>query len=165
MELKIREVTSKVQEVVYKACIPLQPTTKKNSQQIYINARTKRPFVSQSEAYKKYERSCKEYLKTTTTTKTKISNILSDIITTPQYADTASFPISYPVNIQAIYYRGDRRRVDLPNLHEALCDILVKHGILEDDNFNIVAGMDGSKVLYDKEHPRTEITITKLEAD
>lgn len=165
MELKIREVTSKVNKVVYTACIPLQPITKKNSQQIYINARTKRPFVSQSEAYKKYERSCKEYLNITTTNKTKISNILSDIITTPQYADTASFPISYPVNIQAIYYRGDRRRVDLPNLHEALCDILVKHGILEDDNFNIVAGMDGSKVLYDKELPRTEITITKLEAD
>lgn len=165
MELKIREVTSKVQEVVYKACIPLQPITKKNSQQIYINSRTKRPFVSQSEAYKKYERSCKEYLKPTTITKTKISSILSDIITTPQSADTAGFPISYPVNIQAIYYRADRRRVDLPNLHEALCDILVKHGILEDDNFNIVAGMDGSKVLYDKEHPRTEITITKLEAE
>lgn len=160
MEFAIREVTSKVNKVVYTACIPLQPTTKKNSQQIYINARTKRPFVSQSDAYKKYERSCKEYLITTTT---KISNILSDIITTPQSADTASFPISYPVNIQAIYYRGDRRRVDLPNLHEALCDILVKYGILEDDNFNIVAGMDGSKVLYDKEHPRTEITITKLE--
>lgn len=153
-----------MQEVVYKACIPLQPVTKKNSQQIYINARTKRPFVSQSDAYKKYERSCKEYLNITTTTKTKI-NILNEIITTPQYADTASFPISYPVNIQALYYRGDRRRVDLPNLHEALCDILVKYGILEDDNFTIVAGMDGSKVLYDKEHPRTEITITKLEAD
>lgn len=152
-------------KVVYTACIPLQPVTKKNSQQIYINARTKRPFVSQSEAYKKYERSCKEYLNITTTTKTKISNILNEIITTPQYADTANFPISYPVNIQALYYRGDRRRVDLPNLHEALCDILVKHGILADDNFNIVAGMDGSKVLYDKEHPRTEITITKLEAD
>lgn len=151
-------------KVVYTACIPLQPTTKKNSQQIYINARTKRPFVSQSDAYKKYERSCKEYLNIKTT-KTKISNILNEIITTPQYADTASFPISYPVNIQALYYRGDRRRVDLPNLHEALCDILVKYGILEDDNFNIVAGMDGSKVLYDKEHPRTEITITKLEAD
>lgn len=164
MELKIREVTSKVNKVVYTACIPLQPVTKKNSQQIYINARTKRPFVSQSEAYKKYERSCKEYLISTTTTKTKIS-LLNGLITTPQSADTASFPISYPVNIQAIYYRGDRRRVDLPNLHEALCDILVKHGILEDDNFNIVAGMDGSKVLYDKEHPRTEITITKLEAD
>lgn len=165
MEFAIREVTSKVNKVVYTACIPLQPVTKKNSQQIYINARTKRPFVSQSEAYKKYERSCKEYLNITTTTKTKISNILNEIITTPQYADTASFPISYPVNIQAIYYRGDRRRVDLPNLHEALCDILVKYGILEDDNFNIVASMDGSKVLYDKEHPRTEITITKLEAE
>lgn len=164
MEFTIREVTSKVNKVVYKACIPLQPVTKKNSQQIYINARTKRPFVSQSEAYKKYERSCKEYL-ITKTTKTKISNILNDIITTPQSADTASFPISYPVNIQALYYRGDRRRVDLPNLNEALCDILVKYGILEDDNFNIVAGMDGSKVLYDKEHPRTEITITKLEAE
>lgn len=147
-------------KVVYTACIPLQPVTKKNSQRILINSRTRRPFISQGEAYVKYERACKEYL-----TKTKQDMNFIDISSlNPNFNNSpAGLPIDYPVNIQALYYRGDRRRVDLPNLHEALCDILVKHGILADDNFNIVASMDGSKVLYDKEHPRTEITITEAE--
>lgn len=56
-----------------------------------------------------------------------------------------------------------RRRVDLVNLQEALCDILVKYGVLKDDNRNIVATMDGSMVLYDKENPRTEVEIKKIE--
>ena len=53
-----------------------------------------------------------------------------------------------------------RRRVDLLNLLEASLDILVDAGILEDDNSSIVVSHDGSRVLYDKENPRAEITIT-----
>lgn len=68
--------------------------------------------------------------------------------------------INYPVNVQAIYYRDSRRRVDLCNLHEALCDILQDTGTVEDDNCRIIVSMDGSFVSYDKENPRTEITIT-----
>lgn len=55
-----------------------------------------------------------------------------------------------------------RRRVDLCNLHEALCDVLVKYGVLEDDNSNIVVSMDGSRVFYDKENPRTEVEIERV---
>lgn len=55
-----------------------------------------------------------------------------------------------------------RRRVDLVNLLEGTCDILVDAGILEDDNSNIVAGHDGSRVLYDKDNPRCEILITAM---
>lgn len=73
------------------------------------------------------------------------------------------FPIDYPVNVKALYYRGDRRRCDLANLHEALHDLLVWWNIVEDDNFNIIRGTDGSRVLYDKENPRTEIVITRME--
>ena len=54
-------------------------------------------------------------------------------------------------------------RVDLGNLHAATDDILVKSGVLQDDNSNIVAGHDGSRVLYDKENPRVEIEITEME--
>lgn len=56
-----------------------------------------------------------------------------------------------------------RRRVDLCNLHEALCDVLVKFGVVQDDNCKIIASMDGSRVLYDKENPRTEVYIEKVE--
>lgn len=66
------------------------------------------------------------------------------------------------VNVKAVYYRATRHRVDLCNLHECLCDVLVKHGVVEDDNSNIIVTMDGSRVLYDKENPRTEVEITEI---
>ena len=72
-------------------------------------------------------------------------------------------PIDYPVNVKALYYRGDRRMCDLANLHEALHDLLVHWEILKDDNFKIIAATDGSRWMYDKERPRTEITITRME--
>lgn len=56
-----------------------------------------------------------------------------------------------------------RRRVDLCNLHEALCDVLVTFGVVQDDNCKIIASMDGSRVLYDKENPRTEVYIEEVE--
>lgn len=113
------------------------PVTKKNSQQIFVNRKTKRPFITQSEAYKQYEKAAGRYLKPT--------------------------GIDYPVNIQAVYYMQSRRLVDLSNLLSATNDILVEHGVLVDDNRNIIAGHDGSMVLYDKNNPRVEITITPIE--
>ena len=53
-----------------------------------------------------------------------------------------------------------RRRVDGLNLEEAVDDLLVEAGILADDNSRIVISHDGSRVLYDKDNPRTEITIS-----
>lgn len=55
-----------------------------------------------------------------------------------------------------------RRRCDLPNHIEAIHDILVKANILADDNYTIIASVDGSRVVYDRERPRTEITIEEL---
>ena len=51
------------------------------------------------------------------------------------------------------------RRVDLSNLLESTCDILVHYGIIKDDNSRIVASHDGSRVLLDREHPRAEIFV------
>lgn len=79
------------------------------------------------------------------------------------YIKGKGIKIDYPVNVKAIYYMPTRRKVDLVNLHEALCDILVKYGVVADDNCRIIASMDGSRVEYDKERPRTEIWITKKE--
>ena len=52
-----------------------------------------------------------------------------------------------------------RHRVDLVNLLEATCDILVKANVIEDDNCKIIAMHDGSYVTYDKNNPRVEITL------
>ena len=43
--------------------------------------------------------------------------------------------------------------------------MLVKAGVLEDDNRNIIAAHDGSRVYWDKEHPRIEIWIEDLKEE
>lgn len=71
--------------------------------------------------------------------------------------------INSPINLRCVYYMPTRHRVDLVNLLEATCDILVECGVLEDDNCRIVAAHDGSRVDYDKHNPRVEITISALQ--
>ena len=63
------------------------------------------------------------------------------------------------VNVKAHFYCKSRRKIDLTNLLEALDDALVKAGVLEDDNRNIIAAHDGSRVYWDKKRPRIEIWI------
>jgi Holliday junction resolvase RusA-like endonuclease len=72
-------------------------------------------------------------------------------------------PINGTVNVKCVYYMPTKRRCDVVNMLEATLDILVKYGVLADDNSNIVVSMDGSRVLYDKENPRTEVEITPIE--
>ena len=119
-----------------KFTIPLNPVTKKNSQQIILVGG--RPRIIPSKKYKEYERECIPFL-------------------------THVEPVTGRLNVKAVYFMRTRRRVDLINLHEALHDILVKAGVLEDDNCKIIYSTDGSYVDYDKENPRTEVTITYLD--
>ncbi len=77
------------------------------------------------------------------------------------YIPRIDSPLSGRMNVKCLYYMPTRRRVDLVNLQEATLDILVQYGIIEDDNSQIVTSMDGSRVYYDKENPRTEIEITE----
>lgn len=115
--------------------IPIEPVTKKNhSQVVMIKGR---PVVLPSKPYQEYEKKCKQYIP-------KISE-----------------PINYPINLKCHFYKGTHRKCDLTNLLQAVCDILVKYRILEDDNYSIVSTTNGSEVFYDKENPRTEIYIEK----
>lgn len=118
--------------------IPLTPITKKNSQRIIWNKRAKRPMIIPSAQYKEYEKAASEYM------------------------PTGCEPINTPVNVQMVFTMPTRRRVDLVNLQESCLDILVKYGVLADDNSNIVAAMDGSRVEYEKGAGKTEITITDI---
>lgn len=68
-------------------------------------------------------------------------------------------PLSGSYNVKVLYYMDSLRRVDLSNLLESTCDILVHYGIIKDDNSRIVASHDGSRVLLDREHPRAEIFV------
>ena len=115
------------------------PVTKKNSARIVSAG--KYPRVLPSKAYLQYR---------------------ADAIA--QITGAKRLHIASPVNLKVVYYMRTKRRVDLVNLLEATCDILVDAGVLDDDNSRIVAGHDGSRVEYDKQNPRAEVTITPMVA-
>ena len=116
----------------------LPPISKKNSQQILINRATGRPFIMPSKQYRDYE---------------KNSLLFIPIL---------KKPIDYACNVKCLFYMSTRRKCDLTNLLEAIDDIMVKSGLLADDNFTIIESHDGSRVFYDKENPRTEVYISKI---
>ena len=125
--------------------IPGNPITKKNSQRI-VQMRGKggkpgRSMIIPSQQYKVYEAAAMVALK--------------------EWKPRP--PITGPVQITCIYYMRERRKVDLTNLMEATDDILVRAGVLEDDNREVVASHDGSRVYHDPERPRVEITITDMQ--
>lgn len=124
--------------ILYIATINIPPVSKKNSQRILYNQKRGVPFIKPSVAYERYERDCLK------------------VMARPQE------PINRPVNVKCLFFMQTRRKVDLVNLLEAADDVLVKRGVLMDDNSQIVVGHDGSRVLYDKEHPRTEIVIEEI---
>ena len=68
-------------------------------------------------------------------------------------------PIDYPVILVCKFFMQTRRVVDLSALYEGIQDTLVKAEILKDDNFNIIVGHDGSRVLLDRDNPRIEVAI------
>ncbi len=116
------------------------PHTKKNSQRI-LRGTGGRRYVAPSETYMEYERACLYQIRR------------------PRRA------IAEPVNVRCLYYMPDRRRVDLVNLLEATDDILVRAGVLADDCVAIVAAHDGSRVLLDRQRPRVEIVIERIEIE
>lgn len=114
-----------------------RPITKKNSSRIVKCGNYTK--IIPSKQYSKYEKDC---LRQITGDKKKAIN-------------TA-------INLKCVYYMPTKHKVDLVNLLEATCDILVKAKVLEDDNINIIMGHDGSKALYDKDNPRVEIEIKEI---
>lgn len=120
-----------------KFTIPIAPVTKKNHSQIIFRGR--RPKLIPSEQYLQYEKDAAWFM--------------------PKLEE----PIESKINIKAIYYMNTNRIVDLVGLHQALCDVLVKYGVIKDDNSRIVATMDGSEVRLDRKNPRTEIEIERVE--
>lgn len=116
--------------------IPLQPITKKNHPRIVVHGN--RRMILPSKQYEQYEKQCGWFLK------------------------GKGMKIDKPCEVVCLFYMKDRRVSDLPNHLEAIDDVLVKYGVLADDNSRIVVSHDGSRVLYDPKQPRTEVTIRFL---
>ena len=124
--------------------IPGIARSKKNSSKIIkINGHFR---IISSEAYRRYEAAA-----------------------APYFQNKPEKPIEEPVQVTCIYLMPlnkdgskPRRPLDLVNLLEATCDILVKYKIIADDNAHIVKSVDGSRVYYVAEEPKTYITIMEM---
>lgn len=119
--------------------LPLKPVTKKNSGQIVI--RGSYPILLPSKQYMQFEKDSAPYFR-----KVKLQ---TDVI-------------HYPVNVKCHFYMETHRRVDLCNLLNAVDDAMVASGLVLDDNRDIIAAHDGSRVYFDKDRPRIEITIEEM---
>lgn len=72
-------------------------------------------------------------------------------------------PIATPVNVKMVFHRETKIRVDLSNLEAGCLDLLVKRGVLADDNCDVVVSQDGSRVIkgVGKGNGRVEVEITE----
>lgn len=125
--------------------IPVHPVTKKNNMQI-IPFKTKtgkiRHIPIPSKQYKEFEAECLPYF---------------------YQVKGQTGVIDYPVNMAVEFYVAKRLKYDLTNLLEAIDDAAVKSGLLLDDNRDIIAAHDGSRVFYDKINPRISVVITEMQ--
>lgn len=129
--------------------IPLDTRTKKNHQTIAgsgpkcpLCGKRKKQFVRQGHANTEYTAQAAQYLN-----------------------PKPPKPLSGPVWLQYNVYMKTRRRVDDLNLYASLDDLLVKEGILSDDNISVIRCRNGSFVTYDKAAPRAEIRIYEAEEE
>ena len=123
-------------ELIVRFTVPIAPVTKKNSQRIAV--RGGRPIILPSEKYKEYESIALWYI--------------------PKRGEA----IDFPVNVKCVFYMPNNRLCDLTNHLESIDDVMVKAGLLKDDNYKIIASHDGSRVFVDKDNPRTEVEITRI---
>ncbi len=125
--------------------IPVHPVSKKNSQ-VIIPVKTKygktRHIPIPSQQYRDFESECMPFL---------------------YQVKTQAGVIDYPVNMAVTFFVSKKLKYDLTNLLEAIDDAAVKAGLISDDNRDIIAAHDGSRVFYDKLNPRIEITITQMD--
>ncbi len=140
---------TKTEPSVIECVIPIPPVTKKNHGQIVSVGkrcptckRGTKQIMLPSKQYNEYVSQIRPYL----------SELHAKIGT-----------IDYPINLKCIFFTKTRRQSDLVGHLQAIQDLLTHYKCIADDCRDIVGSTDGSKVLYDKNDPRTEITITRLE--
>lgn len=122
-----------------KFTLPIKPVSKKNHGQIVM--RGKYPIMLPSKQYLQFEKDSLPYFH-------RVKHQVG--------------VVNYPVNIQCIFYMDARRKVDLSNLLNAVDDAMVASGLILDDNRDIIAGHDGSRVFHDNINPRIELEFTKI---
>jgi len=120
--------------------------SKKNSKRIIYNRSTGKPMIISSKKYDKWEKDAIKQMENDKVPKLKLGE---------------------KMNAKIIIFRKNRLggSGDLNNFLQGPLDLLVKAGVLKDDNRNIIYSTDGSRMFYDKDNPRVEIELTLSDED
>lgn len=117
--------------------IPVKPRTKKNSSS-FVTLKNGRTILLPSKYYREFEKEVVSF----------IENNFGNLE-----------PIDKPINLCCVFYKEKNHKSDLVGYLQAIQDALVKAKFLLDDNSNIVASTDGSRVELDRTNPRIEVNI------
>jgi hypothetical protein len=115
--------------------------SKKNNKSIRFNRKTRKPFITSSDDYKKWHGYASLQINTQ---KTDIKNI--------------KFPIQKCEYIEVTLFYGTKHRSDNTNKTESVHDLLVDMGVLQDDNWQIT-GRTTQIPIYREKEPGAEIVI------
>lgn len=126
----------------FEATVIGNPASKKTGQRIVRWG--KRPGIMQSVKYKRWEAAAIPQLRIA------------------WHAVGGREPYAGAVHVKALFYREDRRRVDLSNLLESVADALERAGVIVNDHQ--IESWDKSRRLYDPAKPRVELVITEFVA-
>ncbi len=122
-----------------------KPISSKNKRPIFINKATGKRFLGKSKRLREYSESALWELKA------------------QKAKDRGKYPLTEDLQASFTFYVPDKRKRDLVNLIQLPCDLLEKVGIIKDDSQ--IKALDGSKILLDRENPRTEIEIKPYRKD
>lgn len=107
----------------------------KNGKNVGVNPRTGRVFVTSNKIVKAWQDQASKQLK--------------------NYRGTAEGPLF----IMMVFYNGDKRKRDMDNQASSVLDLLVKSGLIEDDNCFVITRLCLAFGGVDRENPRVEVTI------
>lgn len=114
-----------------------QTPAQKNSKNIFINKRTGKPFITSNSTVKSWQQEALWQLK----------------VVKERYMGS--------VKIDYMFYVKDNRKRDIDNMIATVNDSLQAADIIEGDHWQVLE-IGSAKAKIDKENPRCEIIVTKL---
>lgn len=70
--------------------------------------------------------------------------------------------LNKPLKVVYKFRFPDNRKTDLSNKLESINDLLVRYGVFEDDNHQILTCIEAIAMGVDKENPRCEIELYEI---
>lgn len=115
-----------------------QVPAQKNSKKVAYNKSTGKPFIMTEARVKEWQSLAKK----------EVSQIE---------------PLEGAVEIEMVFYNKDARKRDLDNMMTSVLDVLKNTKIIDDDNCLVARRISGEFGGIDKENPRMECTIIRLD--